>query len=152
MFFNTPAEKESEEFRPIPVGDYRLLVEGSAYKATKTGTGHFMEVRMSVIDGPFKGRKVFDRFNIQNANPQAEQIGKGQMKRFLSAIGVTEPLASETDFHRKAENKIVIGNVVIEDGPKGPQNKVKGYVVTNPKKNQNSTPVESSSDLEDIPF
>jgi hypothetical protein len=48
-------------------------------------------VTYQVTDGTHRGRKLFGQFNIKNANPQAVQIGLGQLKTMMEAGRKSNP-------------------------------------------------------------
>jgi hypothetical protein len=75
-------------FETIPAGWYNVMVDQSEIKPTKAGDGHYLEVRYNVIDGQYKGRKLFDRFNIRNSNPTAQEIGYKQLSALAHAVGI----------------------------------------------------------------
>ena len=81
----------------LPNGIYRLEIEASEVKPTSTGTGIFLATTVSVIEPEeFKGRKIFNNnYNLENKNPQAQEIGQKQFASLCRAIGVTSVEDSE---------------------------------------------------------
>ena len=74
-FVYNPDEHEAETgFEIFPVGDYIAQATDSDYRATKSGNGKYIYLEFTVIDGPYTGRKYFDRLNVQNSNKQAMDI------------------------------------------------------------------------------
>lgn len=121
MFFDTENEKAEERpgFEPVPSGWYRLLIDSAETKATKKGTGKFIKMVFSGIDGKAKNRKFFHNFNIQNQSETAQRIGKSEFKKLLTAIGVTTGLSSEEDMKLKVTNKtcyVLLGTKKRDDG------------------------------------
>lgn len=84
-------EVEPTSFEPLPAGKYLACIVESEMKATKNGAGQFLNLTFQVLDGEFKGRKVWARLNLKNPNPQAEQIARGQLSALCRAIGVMTP-------------------------------------------------------------
>jgi hypothetical protein len=72
---------------PIPAGWYIAAMEKSELKPTKDGTGSLLACTFGVLDGQYKGRKVFFNFNLRNANPQAQEIAYKQFSAVCHAIG-----------------------------------------------------------------
>ena len=75
-------------FDPIPAGKYNAVIVDSEMKATKTGTGKFLELTFEVIDGEFKGRKVWSRLNINNPNEKAQKIAQAELRNICEAVNV----------------------------------------------------------------
>jgi hypothetical protein len=84
-------EVEPTSFEPLPAGKYLACIVESEMKATKNGAGQFLNLTFQVLDGEYKGRKVWARLNLKNPNPQAEQIARGQLSALCRAIGVMTP-------------------------------------------------------------
>lgn len=75
-------------FEPIPKGDYPVHLIGGEVALTAAGTGTKINLEAEVLDGPFKGRKVYENINYRNPNPQCEQIGQGQFSALCHATSV----------------------------------------------------------------
>lgn len=76
-------------FEPLPAGEYIVIVDESELKPTKAGDGsYYLKVRYNVIDGQFANRKIYGNINMQNANPVATEIGRGQLSALAHAVGV----------------------------------------------------------------
>lgn len=110
---------------PVPAGNYNVVVEKAEVSPTKTG-GEMIKVQLKILDGDQAGRNIFDQFNIKNANPQAVQIGLGQLKGMLKAFGFPNP----NQLNSCADMIGLKGSVAtkIEESPGyDPQARVKGY-------------------------
>lgn len=76
-------------FEPLPIGWYNVIVDETEMKPTKAGDGScYLKVRYSVLDGQHSGRKIYGNLNLQNANPQATEIGLKQLSALAHAVGV----------------------------------------------------------------
>jgi len=75
-------------FDPIPAGKYNAVIVDSEMKATKTGDGKYLELTFEVLDGEFKGRKVWSRLNINNPNEKAQKIAHGELSAICRAVNV----------------------------------------------------------------
>jgi len=72
--------EESDNNAPFPEGEYVLLVEKCEYNSTRAG-GKKIDVQLQVVDPPqFRGRKMWECFNVIHAKPKVENIS---MDRFL---------------------------------------------------------------------
>ena len=78
-------------FDPIPAGKYLAVVTDSLMKATKAGTGEYLELTFEVIDGPYKGRKLWDRLTLNHPNELTVQIARGMLSSLCHAVGVMKP-------------------------------------------------------------
>lgn len=72
---------------PIPAGWYNSVIVNTEMKPNKDQTGMYMEITEQVVDGPFAGRKLFDRLNLQNPNPTAVEIAFKTLKAVYNAVG-----------------------------------------------------------------
>jgi hypothetical protein len=82
---------EPTSFDPLPAGKYLACITESEMKVTKNGGGQFLNLTFQVLDGEYKGRKLWARLNLKNPNPQAEQIARGQLSALCRAVGVMAP-------------------------------------------------------------
>jgi hypothetical protein len=59
---------------------------------SKNSPGNWMlAATIEIVEGEYKGMKVFTNYNLQNSNPTAERIGRAQLAGLCTAIGVIEP-------------------------------------------------------------
>ncbi len=89
--FNANDHEPNEPRVPIPEGDYEGAIVSTDWQDTKAGTGKFLIVEVQVLSGDYKGRKVFDRLNLQNPNPDAVRIAQGDLSAICRAVGVMTP-------------------------------------------------------------
>ena len=89
--FNANEVPPAEALEAVPAGKYIAVITESEVKPTKSGNGHFLELTFEIIDGDFKGRKVWARLNLDNPNSQAVQIARGELSAICHAIGVMQP-------------------------------------------------------------
>lgn len=115
----------SEQGTPVPDGAYNVVVEKAELADTRSG-GKMIKVQLSVIDGPHANRKIFNQFNIDNANAQAVQIGLGQLKGMMKAFGHPNP-NKLTSTQELVGLKGVARVKVEEDPGYGPQARIKSY-------------------------
>ncbi len=79
------------DFTPIPAGDYKAAITSSETRATKAGTGSYLNLGVTVLDGEYKGRRVFANLNLDNPNSQAVEIAKSELSAICHAVGVLTP-------------------------------------------------------------
>jgi hypothetical protein len=73
---------------PLAPGNYTLQAEKFELNQTKDRTGMLLKATLSVVGGPFEGRKIFPQFNIRNKSAQAQTIGIAEFKALCKAAGV----------------------------------------------------------------
>jgi hypothetical protein len=121
--FDATNIEPAETFDVLPEGKYLCMAVASQIKPTKAGTGEYLEITFEVIDGQGKGRKIWERLNIRNANKKAEEISQRQLSALCRSIGVLN--LSDTD---QLHNIPVVLEVEIEQREGySPQNRVKSY-------------------------
>ena len=90
--FNAAEVEPSEEaYDLIPNGNYRCGIVGCERKHTRQGTGEYIAVRLDILDGPMKGRKLFHNINFINKNPDATRIGCAELSSLCRAVGIMTP-------------------------------------------------------------
>lgn len=123
LVFDATQVEPSTEFEPIPAGKYVAVMVDSELKATKAGTGKFLELVFQVIEGEFKGRKVWSRLNLENPSQVAVKIARAELSSLCRAVSVLQPKDS-CELH----NLPLVLTVKQETGPDGEvRNVVRGY-------------------------
>lgn len=89
-----------EDFSPIPVGEYVVQITDSDVKPTSSGNGHRLELTFEVMDGEYKGRKVWANLNLDNPNPKAVEIAQRELSAICHAIGKLQVVDSQ-ELHYK---------------------------------------------------
>ena len=98
-FDATEFETEQRDYTELPNGTYKLEVEDSDVVPTSKGDGVILKTTLSVVEPEqFKGRKLFNNYNLENKNPVAQKIGEEQFASLCRAIGVSSVNDSE-DLH-----------------------------------------------------
>lgn len=75
---------------PVPAGWYNVMADQSSMEATNDGNGAYLEVRYTILDGQYKGRKLFSRFNVRNNSAKAVEIAYRQLSALCHAVQVYE--------------------------------------------------------------
>ena len=77
----------------IPAGKYPAWITDSDVTSTKAvedgraNRGKILKLEWTIIDGDHKGRKLYDNVNLENENPQAEEIGQRQLSTICRVLG-----------------------------------------------------------------
>lgn len=122
--FDASKVEPAKALEAIPTGWYPVAITESDKKQTKDKTGNFLEFGLTVADGPYKGRKVYDRFNVDNQNPQAVDIAYKQLSSICHAINVMQFTTTDALHNRLMEARVVKRPA---DGQYDEANEVKGY-------------------------
>lgn len=89
--FDANQVEPSSDFEPIPAGKYLAVITESEMKANKANTGHYLQLTFQVTDGPYKGRNLWARLNLDNPNATAVQIARAELSAICRAVGVLAP-------------------------------------------------------------
>jgi len=118
---------EEQSYELIPNGQYMMHLASAEMKKTKRGDGAYLSACFEITKGSMAGRKVWNNFNVANPNPEAERIGREQLKRLAVAVG--KPNASDTDQLIEID---FVGTIAVEKGGAGypDKNIVKGFAAT----------------------
>jgi Protein of unknown function (DUF669) len=79
----------------LPPGKYPAQIVNSEMRVTKDGMGQYLWLELDVLDGPCRGRKLFDRLNLVNANPQTVEIAQRTLSAICHATGRMQVQDSE---------------------------------------------------------
>jgi hypothetical protein len=111
-------------FDPLPTGKYVAAITASEMKTTKNGKGEYLQLEMEVLEGAFKGRKVWDRLTLKHPNTQTVEIARGTLSAICRAVNVLRPRDS-IELH----NLPLVVSVAIKnrEDTGEPTNTVKGY-------------------------
>jgi len=98
------------DYEELPNGVYQMEVEASEVTTPKSGSGTILKTTNSVVaPEEFKGRKLFNNYNLENSSPQAQEIGQRQFASLCRAIGVQSVEDSEDLHFRTFTVKVGLG-------------------------------------------
>jgi hypothetical protein len=98
--FDPATVAPAASFEPLPAGWYSAMIVDSKEKQTKNAAGSYLELTLEVIDGPAKGRKLWARLNLNNANGKAVEIAQRDLSSICHAVGLMHPKDS-AELHNK---------------------------------------------------
>ena len=96
--FNANEVEPNVGFEPVPADKYIAMISSSEMKPTKNGDGSYLELELTILDGPCKDRKVWDRLCLNHPNHQTVEIARGYLSAICRAVGVMQPKDS-CDLH-----------------------------------------------------
>lgn len=89
--FNANEVEPTASFDPLPAGKYVAAITGSEKKNTKKGDGNYLELEFTVLEGEYRGRKVWDRLCINHPKDITQKIARGNLSAICRAVGVMQP-------------------------------------------------------------
>lgn len=122
--FDANQFEPNSAFEPIPTDWYKAAIIESEMKKTNKGDGEFLELTLEVLEGPHKGRKVWDRLNLRNPSQKAQEIARGSLSAICHATGKMRPDDSR-ELHNIPLDVRVAMKKRADNGEMG--NEVKGY-------------------------
>lgn len=109
---------------PVPAGTYLAHITESDVQPLKSGKGTGLKLTFEIIDGPQKGRRIWDNLNIQHENEETQRIAQSQLSALCHAVNVIK-LQDTAALHLKP---VTIKVVVREaQGQYQASNNIKGY-------------------------
>ena len=122
--FNAMNIEPSNSFDPLPADWYKCVITDTEERQTKAMDGSYLQLTIEVIEGPFSGRKVFDRLNLNNKNKTAVEIAQRALASICLAVEVPNPKNSE-----ELRDKPLMVKVAVRPAENGydASNDVKGY-------------------------
>ena len=89
--FNANEVEPTTNFEPIPAGKYLAAITESEMKPTKSGTGSYLQLTFTILEGEYKNRVLWARLNLNNPNATAVKIAYSELSAICRAIGVMQP-------------------------------------------------------------
>jgi len=125
----------------LPAAEYLCMIEASEMKETSARTGHYLELRMKVLEGEHAGAPLWARLNLDNPNLLTVEIAKAELSAICRAVDVMQPDDSE-QLHN-IPLVITVKCKVRDDGEV--VNEVKGYakrevLTPDPRQTTSETP------------
>lgn len=93
--FDASAVEPNTGYEVYPPAKYLVQIVASEMRPTKDGHGQYLFIELDILDGPYAGRKIFDRLNLVNANPDTVQIAQRTLSAICRAVGKLQVSNSE---------------------------------------------------------
>jgi hypothetical protein len=129
--FDTNSVEPQGDYPIVPPGNYPVSIDKAEVKVTKKGDGHYLEITLTILDGPCVKRKLWDRINIQNPSQQCTEIGLRSLAALGQSLGITKLSATE-----QLLNGVCIAHVKVKDE----QNEIRTYSATSQPADKAVTP------------
>jgi hypothetical protein len=122
--FDASKVDPSVPFEAVPSDKYTAEISKSELKPTKSGDGSYLEIEYTILEGEYKGRKVWDRLCLNHQTQKTVEIARANLSAICHAVGILKPRDS-SELHNipltitvKAKRDDSTGNIF---------NEVKGY-------------------------
>ncbi|WP_031431864.1 DUF669 domain-containing protein [Methylomicrobium agile] len=113
----------------VPTGRYPVMMVESEYKQNSKKTGTLVSIKLEIIDGQYKGRRIFGNINMTNPNPEAERIGRSQFSALCRATGQMQVSDTSALHHIPMCVSVEYVDPRNENGKQYPaSNDIKGYL------------------------
>jgi hypothetical protein len=89
--FDANKVEPATPFEAIPAGKYLATITASEMKPNKAGTGRFLELCFTIVEGEYRNRNVWSRLNLENPNELAMKIAQAELSALCRAVGVLTP-------------------------------------------------------------
>lgn len=124
---NVDQNNAQEGFDLIPAGVYTAIIEESEIVVPKSGQGQMLKLTYQIIDGPFKGQKLFNNLMLQHSSQQAVNIAT----RTLNAIGLAVGVSQIQDSAQLHKIPMYIEVIIKNSKDFGEQNGIKKHFSLN---------------------
>lgn len=129
--------EQRPDYEELPNGIYRMEVTEADVVPTKSGNGTILKTTNRVIEpAEYEGRLLFNNYNLENANPTAQEIGQRQFASLCRAIGVDGVEDTDELLFQAFTVKVALGKPS-KDGQYPARAEIKAYYYPD----QNNVPV-----------
>jgi hypothetical protein len=122
--FDANQHEPQQSFDVIPAGEYVAAIVASEMRPNNARTGEYLWLELQILEGPYNGRKLWDRLNLNNPNPKAVEIAQASLSAICHAVGVMN-VSDSVQLHDKP--LLVKVKVREAEGNYDAQNEVKAY-------------------------
>lgn len=150
--FNAADVDPAVGFDPVPAGKYLAIITDSEMKPTKSGAGNYLQLTFQVIDGPYKGRLLWARLNLDNANALAVKIARAELSAICRAVGVMSPTDSVELHNLPLVIKVACKKREDMPGSDEITNEIKGYEKKSAASAERPTPASAGASASTPPW
>ena len=124
------AEVEVNDFSPFPAGHYTMqAIEVGDLKQNKNETGAYAHITFEVVDGEYKGRRIFENFSYFHENAKTVNIALQRTKAWIIACGLDGNIELTVDVLKSLEGREFTAEVTIKpDSQNIPKNNIRSFV------------------------
>lgn len=139
---NASALPPADTMEPVPEGEYMLSLVSTEAKETKDKTGKLLNCEYVILEGEYKGKKIFGMFNLWNKSDKAKEIAWRQLGELCRAVGYYKELEDTKSICQLPFKAKVI--VKSSEGYK-PRNEISEFIAK-----QGNTPTQAPVDPKSV--
>ena len=109
---------------PLPAGTYLAHITESDVQPLKSGNGEGLKLTFEIIDGQFKGRKVWENLNIRHTSEDTQRIAQSQLSALCHAVNVIKLMDTAALHIKPVRINVTVREAV---GQYKASNNIKGY-------------------------
>ena len=109
---------------PLPAGTYLAHITESDVQPLKSGNGEGLKLTFEIIDGQFKGRKVWENLNIRHTSEDTQRIAQSQLSALCHAVNVIKLMDTAALHFKPVRINVTVREAV---GQYKASNNIKGY-------------------------
>ena len=109
---------------PIPAGTYLAHCTESDVGPLKSGNGTGLKMTFEILDGQYKGRRVWENLNIQHTSEDTQRIAQSQLSALCHAVNVIKLEDTAALHFKPVKIKVVVREA---QGQYQASNNIKGY-------------------------
>lgn len=108
----------------LPAGTYLAHVTESDIRPLASGNGEGLKLTLEIIDGQYKGRRVWDNMNIQHTSETTQRIAQAQLSALCHAVNVIKLEDTSALHYKPVRIKVTVREA---QGNYQESNNIKGY-------------------------
>ena len=93
--FDAQNYKGEFKLQAIPAGRYKVVIADSQRRPVKSGNGALMLMTLEVIEGEYKGAKVWVNLNLWHTSEAAVRIAREELTAIAHAVNIPSPKCTE---------------------------------------------------------
>jgi hypothetical protein len=109
---------------PLPAGTYLAHITESDVQPLKSGNGEGLKLTFEIMDGQFKGRKVWENLNIRHTSEDTQRIAQSQLSALCHAVNVIKLMDTAALHFKPVRINVTVREAV---GQYKASNNIKGY-------------------------
>jgi hypothetical protein len=99
-------KESSTAYEEVPAGKYNVEIMDEKEKVYKDDNGTGITFYLEILDGPFKGKKIFKTFAVNHVNSVTAAIGVKELMKWGEKLGLHDEKkwGNPDNFHNKRAN------------------------------------------------
>jgi hypothetical protein len=122
--FNANDYEPAQDRDVIPPDIYKAVIIDSKIAPTKDGTGKRLNLVFEIVEGKFKGRKIFEGLNVVNKSQETMDIAFAQLSAICRCVGKLSIKDSSELHHLPIMIRVAVRPA---SGQYSASNEIKGY-------------------------